>query len=443
MIFGMLGSGFSETMISGMLIVVAAIVLSALALFFSARFVSKSKLPPAIKESLAPSIRIPITATILGSGVLLATEYLDSANPTLLPYYAKPVGLTLLVELVVLAVTIRSGGMFIKHLTASVPEVKEAERFLIYGVYTLGLIGLAYIALSSPIAPSESANLWAVVNFLGGVVVTYLAAYSANLIMKRYAQAIQGKETSLQTTITFVRRLILAVIALVGVSAATFSSFPTAGGLLASLFIAAGFSSIVIGLAAQSSLSNLMAGMVVSVAQPFKIGDAVVFRDEFCFVEDIKLVITVLRTWDNRRLMVPNQLFLNEVVTNYTAEDPTMLAPLVVQIAYESDLDKAMQIMRDVARKHPDCLPIGDLPNVVVMEYTESGASLRLLSRAKDQPTVFSMQRDLLYQIRKEFKSNGIEIAYPRRHVILDTDVQRNLQKIADALQPEQIARRG
>jgi hypothetical protein len=242
MIFDIIGSGFSDQIISAILIVVAAIVLSVFTLFFSARFLAKSRLPPSIKESLAPSIRVPITAAILGYGVLLAAQYIDSVNPTLLPYYAKPVGLALLVELVVLAASIRSAGMFIKHLTASVPEVKEAERFLIYGVYMLGLVGLAYIVLSSPMAPGEAANLWAIVNFLGGVLVTYLAAYSANLIMKRYALGIQGKEPSLQTTITFVRRLILAAIALIGVSAATFSSFPTAGGLLASLFIAAGFS---------------------------------------------------------------------------------------------------------------------------------------------------------------------------------------------------------
>jgi small conductance mechanosensitive channel len=253
--------------------------------------------------------------------------------------------------------------------------------------------------------------------------------YIANIILKRYAVALGGKEPRLQTTITFVRRLALAAIALLGVSAATFSSFPAAGGLIASLFIAAGFSSIVIGLAAQSSLSNLIAGMVVSVAQPFKIGDAVVFKNEFCFVEDIRLMITVLRTWDNRRLMVPNQLFLNEVVTNYSAVDPTMLAPVIVQIPYESDLDKAMNIMRNVALRHPECLPIGDLPHVVVMEYNESGIQLRLLSRAKDQPTAFQMERDLLYQIRKEFGANGIEIAYPTRHVVLNKGSKTDTSK--------------
>jgi small-conductance mechanosensitive channel len=76
--------------------------------------------------------------------------------------------------------------------------------------------------------------------------------------------------------------------------------------------------------------------------------------------------------------------------------------------------------------KRRDCLSIGDLPNVVVMDYTESGLSVRLLSRAKDQTTAFAMERDILYQIRKEFMVNGIEIAYPRREVVFVTRRAKN-----------------
>jgi small conductance mechanosensitive channel len=72
-------------------------------------------------------------------------------------------------------------------------------------------------------------------------------------------------------------------------------------------------------------------------------------------------------------------------------------------------------------------MPIGDLPNVVVMDYTESGISLRLLSRAKDQPTVFQMQRDLLYEIKKDFDKNGTELAYPRRQLIIKTSPETTL----------------
>jgi small conductance mechanosensitive channel len=87
-----------------------------------------------------------------------------------------------------------------------------------------------------------------------------------------------------------------------------------------------------------------------------------------------------------------------------------------------------MNIMVRVAREHPDCMPIGNLPNVVVMEYNESGISLRLLSRAKDQPTAFQMERDLLYSIRKEFLSNGIAIAYPRREVVVKNGSTEDLK---------------
>lgn len=373
--------------------------------------------------------RAPLIAAVTGYALILVANQINSVSPNVLPVFAKPTNLVVLVELSVLAVAIRTASLVVRRLTVPFSEVKEAERLLVYGIYGLGLMALSYILLASPISPTVEPNVWSVLNFFTGLIATYLVVYVANIILKRYAVAIGGKEPRLQTTITFVRRLALAAIALLGVSAATFSSFPAAGGLIASLFIAAGFSSIVIGLAAQSSLSNLISGMVVSVAQPFKIGDAVVFKDEFCFVEDIRLMITVLRTWDNRRLMVPNQLFLNEVVTNYSAEDPTMLAPVLMQIPYESDLDKAMSIMRDVALRHPDCLPIGDLPNVVVMEYNESGIQLRLLSRAKDQPTAFQMERDLLYQIRKEFNANRIEIAYPRRHVLLSKESKTDTSK--------------
>jgi small conductance mechanosensitive channel len=425
------GSSFTVTpLIPTFLILITAAVVSTIIYYGLKRILLRSRLASSVREALATMVPLPLAVVVFGYGGLLALESLRSVYLGVLPYFATPAAFTILLELVTLAVTIRAVSVAVRHLKESVAEIRETEKLLMYGIYALSLIILFYIFLNSPVSPTVQADVWAMVNFLMGLVVTYLAAYISNVVMKRYTQAIQEEGTKLKTTITFARRLTLAAIALVGVSAATFSSFPAAGGLIASLFIAAGFSSIVIGLAAQSSLSNLVAGMVVSVSQPFEIGDAVVFRNEFCFVEDIRLMLTVLRTWDNRRLMIPNQLFLTEVVTNYTTKDPTMLAPVLVQISYESDVDKAMRIMTKVAREHPECMPIGNLPNVVVMDYTEAGISLRLLSRAKDQPTAFQMERDLLYSIRKEFLANGIAIAYPRREVVVKNGSPGDLKTV-------------
>ncbi|MEM2212081.1 MAG: mechanosensitive ion channel family protein [Candidatus Nezhaarchaeales archaeon] len=257
--------------------------------------------------------------------------------------------------------------------------------------------------------------------------------------MERALQTRLIEHPKLKTTYIFLTRVVLLIIALLGVSTVTFAVFPQLGGLFSSLLITAGFISIVVGLAAQSSLSNLISGLLVSFTQPFRIGDAVMFKGDFCFVEDIRLMYTVLRTWDNRRLIVPNSTLQSEIITNYTVEDPTMLVPVFVQVSYESDLKKAMDIMVDIARKHPDCLPGENIPNVVVMEFQDSGVLLRLLSRAKDQPTAFQMARDLLYQIKLEFDKNGIEIPYPRRYLVVERKLYEQLSRISENL--ERIAR--
>ncbi len=272
-------------------------------------------------------------------------------------------------------------------------------------------------------------TLWQILLFVVGLAIVLVIHKLISIIIFRRMQKLLAKQPKLSTTYAFVRKLLGVIIILIGVISVTFAAFPEARGITASLFVAAGFASIVVGLAAQSTLSNLMSGVMIALSQPFRLGDAVVFKNEFGFIEDIQLLHTQIRTWDNRRLVVPNGIFQTEVVTNYTSVDSTMLAPVLVQVSYESDLDKAMKIMVDVAKRHPNCLPIGDLPNAVVMEFADSGINLRLLSRANDQPTAFMMARDLMLQIKKKFDANGIEIPYPRRYLVAGKEFGKMLSK--------------
>jgi small conductance mechanosensitive channel len=268
-----------------------------------------------------------------------------------------------------------------------------------------------------------------------GYGVVFTIVYLLKRMLEKALQTRLISQPELKTTYIFLTRTILLIIALIGVSTVTFTVFPQLGGFATSLLVTAGFVSIVIGLAAQSSLSNLISGLLIALTQPLRIGDAVMFKGDFCIVEDIKLIHTVLRTWDNRRLIVPNSTLQSEVIVNYSIRDPTMLVPIFVQISYESDLKKAMDIMVDIARKHPDCMPAENIPNVVVMEFQDSGILLRLLSRAKDQPTAFRMARDLLYQIKIEFDRNNIEIPYPRRYLVTDKKLYEQLAKISENLE--------
>jgi small conductance mechanosensitive channel len=273
---------------------------------------------------------------------------------------------------------------------------------------------------------------WAIATLLIGLVATFIIAYVLNQILIKSFGNIVSNQPKLTTTLTILRRIIVYAFIIVGVMASIFTAFPESMGAIASIFVAAGFASIVIGLAAQSSLSNIISGIITSASQPFCIGDALTFRQEYCYVEDLRLMHTILRTWDNRRLVVPNSIFQNEVIVNYSMKDPSVLAPICVQVSYESNLQEALQILRDVARRHPSCLPDGDLPKAVVMEFQDSGIQLRLLTKAKDQSSAFSMVRDLLVDIKKEFDEHGIEIPYPKRELVIGKELREEIVKIYD-----------
>ena len=382
------------------------------------RFIRHSKLPPPVGRVLILTITGPVCGAILG---LAAIEMLR-LSAAMIPPPLSLEELSLVVELIFLAVVIRTAGAVAKHLMFHLTGKEGVERVLVYGIYALGLVAVAYALLTSPGSPVIVGGAWQVVAFAAGLTVTYLVAYIVSAVTTHYGEALFEKEPQFKTTITFVRRLIIGIVVLLGVAATTFTTFPSASAAVASIFVAAGFASIVVGLAAQSSLANIFAGMIVSTAQPFRIGDAVLFRNEWSWVEDIRLTFTVLKTWDNRRLVVPNQLFLSDTLVNYDLTDSSKLVIVFVQVPYETDLDRAIGLMKRAAKEHPDFLPAGNLPVVHVMEYNEAGISLRLLANAKDQPTTFQMSKDLLYTIRKDFLSAGIHISYPRREVVLKQD---------------------
>jgi small-conductance mechanosensitive channel len=274
---------------------------------------------------------------------------------------------------------------------------------------------------------SENGILWSLALFIAGLAMTFVIAYYLDKILMRSLGQVAFSQPKLLTMTTIMRRMAVLSVALVGVMASTFTAFPESMGVITSIFIAAGFASIVIGMAAQSSFSNVISGIINSISQPFRISDAVMFRDEFCYIEDMRLIHTIMRTWDNRRLVVPNSILQNEVIINYSMSDPSVLVPINIRVSYESDLSKAMQIMTDIARNHPECQPIGDIPNAVVMEFQDSGVLLRLLSRAKDQSIAFSMARDILLSIKMEFDAQNIEIPYPKRQLVLGRELQDRL----------------
>lgn len=402
--------------------VAMGLIATTLVWVLSSRLVGRTRWSAPIRASVVSVFHGPVVVAIAAGLLAIVEADFYATSPTAYPFFLEPAAVAVLLELVILWSVLAVAARAVRrHVLV---DQHPSGRYLILGIYTSGLLALVLVLLSSPEVPRLTGGIWAVFGFVAGLIATYIVVHVINLVLDRYLKGLADRRPQLQTIYTFLRRLVLAVVVLVGVAAATYANFPEAAGTVTSLVLAAGFLSIVIGLAAQSTLANIVAGAMVSLAQPFEIGDAVVFpypNGDWCYVEDIRLTFTVLRTWDLRRLMVPNSMFQSGIVVNYTAVDPTMLVIVTLDITYESDADRAREIMAEEARQHPDFRPLGNLPVTHVMAFEDSGVQLRLLSAAKDQPTAFQMEKDLLASIRRRFQQSGIGLPYPTRRVILDT----------------------
>lgn len=88
------------------------------------------------------------------------------------------------------------------------------------------------------------------------------------------------------------------------------------------MFASAGALGLVLGLAAQSTLLNIISGVVLSFSQPLRLGNAVIMDDDFGYVEEITLMQTFIRTWDNRRIIVPNDVLSNRIIQNWSRKEP-------------------------------------------------------------------------------------------------------------------------
>lgn len=133
-------------------------------------------------------------------------------------------------------------------------------------------------------------------------------------------------------------------------------------------------------------------------------------------VESVTLGYTVLRTFDNRRVVLPNSLAGTQTTVNLTSVDPRVMAAVDIGISYTSDLERARGILFDLTRSHVDVIETVDCP---VVELGSSSVTLRLRAWCHDAPAAHHLEYDLLEQAKARFSETGIEIPYPYQNVVL------------------------
>jgi small-conductance mechanosensitive channel len=137
-----------------------------------------------------------------------------------------------------------------------------------------------------------------------------------------------------RTQVRILERIAVVVISVIAVSCALMT-FPKIQQVGVSMLASAGIAGIVIGLAAQKSLANLLAGIQIAFTQPIRIDDAVIVQKEFGYIEEITLTYVVVRVWDNRRIILPINYFIENAFENWTRVSPDLLGTVYIYVDYD------------------------------------------------------------------------------------------------------------
>ncbi|MFL5351220.1 mechanosensitive ion channel family protein [Archangium sp.] len=158
--------------------------------------------------------------------------------------------------------------------------------------------------------------------------------------------------------------------------------FETVRNVGVSLLASAGIAGLVIGLAAQKSISSLLAGIQLSITQPIRIGDQVVVENEFGTVEEITLTYVVVRVWDERRMVIPIAQFLDKPFQNWSKGGQSMLGPVRLLVDFSTDMDALRAELRRILENEGKALWDAKVATIVVEEVLDRTLQVRVLLSA-------------------------------------------------------------
>jgi small conductance mechanosensitive channel len=184
-----------------------------------------------------------------------------------------------------------------------------------------------------------------------------------------------------------------------------------------SLIALIGAAGLAVGLALQNSLQNFAAGVMMIVFRPFKLGDFIEAGGVVGVVEQISIFSTIMKTGDNREIIVPNGQIYASAITNYSARE-TRRIDMVFGIGYDDDMLAAKKLMEAILESH-DLVLETPAPAVAVAELADSSVNFNVRPWVKSTD-YWGVRSDLIEQIKLAFDENNISIPYP--HITIDKE---------------------
>lgn len=271
----------------------------------------------------------------------------------------------------------------------------------------------------------EEWQILALVVFI--ILGTIVVASVTNFMFTRAIRRAEDESGSDLTNLKFLKRGVGVIIYITGFGVAIYM-IPQLRVLATTLFAGAGVLAVAVGFASQQALSNIISGIFIVIFKPYKITDRIQIRTDLTgIVEDINLRHTVIRDFQNRRIIVPNSVISDEILINSNYEDDKITKWIDMSISYDSDIDLARSIMKEEVEKHPlfldgrteEQIENGDpIVPVRVLTLGDSSVNLRAWATTKDAADAFVIGCDLVESLKKRFDKEGIEIPFPHRTIV-------------------------
>jgi small conductance mechanosensitive channel len=229
-------------------------------------------------------------------------------------------------------------------------------------------------------------------------VVVGLTLVVARLIDRRMARRELAPEAV--TRYHVLRRSVTAAIVALGILSALLvipQVRTVAGAILASGAVIG----LVVGFAAQKTLGNFIAGLLIAFSQPLRIGDRVEIDDDEGVVEEIGLTYTFIRTRDDVRLVIPNEKLASDTIKNASIVSRDKLAQVTLNVPLDNDLSAAVDALRGL---------VGDAPRgaVLVSELGEDSATITVRTSAEDAADAEQLESDLRLQAHERLRAAGV-----------------------------------
>ncbi|MGB0525998.1 MAG: mechanosensitive ion channel family protein, partial [Flammeovirgaceae bacterium] len=204
-------------------------------------------------------------------------------------------------------------------------------------------------------------------------------------------------------------------------------TIPEFRALGTTLFAGAGILAAIIGFASQQAFSNIVGGVFIVMFKPFRVGDMIEVGTLLGTVENINLRHTMIKDFQNKRIIIPNSTISAETIVNNHIEDERIRRRIELRVALDADIERAMEIIIDEIKKHPNYLDgrtpeeiEEDTPAVIVRVTLVGEYFINLMTYAwaENPGKAFEMHCDVNKSILIRFRQEGVEVPVPYRAII-------------------------